>query len=552
MRSIRWILVSGLALAACSSRIENVDPPLPDAPAVVEDVKRVADPPGDKTVERVESAGEVLMTASRPAPGQMSRMASVDIPVDPYAGERYAEIDTNGIKQVSASPVSTFGIDVDTGAYSNVRRFLNMGRLPPKDAVRIEEMINYFTYDYPPPKAGDPAFTVTTEVAVSPWNDGKHLLMVGLKGYEVGERMPANLVFLIDVSGSMQSADKLGLVKASLRMLTRHLRADDRIAIVTYAGNAGVALESVAGSERLAIDAAIAALTAGGSTYGEGGLREAYRLARAHYRDDAINRVILATDGDFNVGISDVDALKDYITDQREHGIGLTTLGFGTGNYNDHLLEQLADVGNGNHAYIDNLNEARKVLVQEASSTFQTIASDVKIQIEFNPAVVAEYRLVGYENRRLAREDFNNDKVDAGEIGAGHTVTALYEIALVDGQRAVDDLRYRTDPANPGAPDELAFVKLRYKPVGAAESVLLERPVMTADIRPLDAASDSLGFAAAVAGLGQLLGDDRYIAAGYDDILDLARDTAAGNVYRTEFVNLVELARDVATPLAAR
>jgi len=350
----------------------------------------------------------------------------------------------------------------------------------------------------------------------------------------------------------MQSADKLGLVKSALRMLTRHVTDQDRIAIVTYAGNAGVLLDSVPGSEKNKIDAAIAGLSAGGSTYGEGGLREAYRIARAHFRDDAINRVILATDGDFNVGISDVGKLKDFIADQRKHGIGLTTLGFGTGNYNDQLMEQLADVGNGNYAYIDSLNEARKVLVKEASSTFQTIASDVKIQIEFNPAVVAEYRLVGYENRKLAREDFNNDKVDAGEIGAGHTVTALYEIAFVGGKRSVDPLRYQPNEEAPKT-GEVAFVKLRYKKPGESRSTLLEQPVMVADARDnFYKVSDNLKFAAAVAGFGQLLRDGEHMTAGYDEVLALASEASGKDIYRTEFVNLVELARDLATPLASR
>lgn len=529
--------------------------------------------------ERVGPARQVLVTAARQKESRHRALESVQSSVQspalvaehsaptadmvymrkarpvlyamPAQRERYADYARAGIQLVSEAPVSTFSIDVDTGSYSNVRRFLNMGQLPPAAAVRVEELINYFSYDYAVPGSEERPFSVTTEVAPSPWNEGKHLMLVGLKGYEATERLPANLVFLVDVSGSMQAPNKLGLVKSALHMLVRQAMPEDRIAIVTYAGTAGVALEPTSGADKLSIDTAIDRLVAGGSTYGQGGLQEAYRLARQGFRENGINRVVLATDGDFNVGISDVTELKRYIDGQREHGISLTALGFGTGNYNDEMLEQLADVGNGNYAYIDNLSEARKVLVEQASSTFQTIASDVKIQLEFNPATVAEYRLVGYANRLLEREDFNNDKVDAGEIGAGHSVTALYEITLVDsGARSIDPLRYGGKVVPEGG-DELAFVKLRFKRPGESASELIEQPVLTADIK--STISTDLKFASAVAGFGQLLAGGDTISMDYDDIISLAADSVAGDdAYRSEFQNLVKLAKELSAQVASR
>ena len=343
--------------------------------------------------------------------------------------ENYTRIDENEIKRVSESPVSTFSIDVDTAAYSNLRRMLTReGRLPPFDAVRLEEIINYFDYDYPSPDGLNQPLAITTEMMVSPWNPDNHLLMVGIQGFEpaLDQRPNANLVFLVDVSGSMQSADKLGLVKQSLHLLVSQMSADDRIALVVYAGAAGVVLESTSADKKSKIRQAIDSLSAGGSTNGGAGIELAYRIAEENKIEDGINRVIIASDGDLNVGITSIEDLKELITRKRENDIALTSLGFGTGNYNYSLMEQLADVGNGNAAYIDSLSEARKVLVEEMQSTLLTIAKDVKIQVEFNPAVVSEYRLIGYENRVLNREDFRNDKIDAGEIGAGHTVTALY------------------------------------------------------------------------------------------------------------------------------
>ncbi|MBT8443868.1 MAG: VWA domain-containing protein, partial [Gammaproteobacteria bacterium] len=367
-------------------------------------------------------------------PGRVCCPGNIRHPSEPLDRENYDHFDENPVKLVSDHPVSTFSIDVDTGSYSNVRRFLNGGTLPPEDAVRVEELINYFSYDYPVPDSLDQPFSVSTDVAAAPWNADKLLLQIGIKGYELStaERKSANLVFLVDVSGSMNSQDKLPLLKNALKMLTRQLSAEDRVSMVVYAGASGIVLEPTAGDEHARISRALDQLTAGGRTNGASGIRMAYDMAEEGFIEGGINRVVLATDGDFNVGTVDFDALIDIVERERKVGTSLTTLGFGSGNYNDHLMEQLADAGNGNHAYIDTLNEARKVLVDQLGSTLQTIAKDVKIQVEFNPAVVAEYRLIGYENRVLRREDFNNDKIDAGEIGAGHTVTAIYELALVD------------------------------------------------------------------------------------------------------------------------
>jgi Ca-activated chloride channel family protein len=466
--------------------------------------------------------------------------------------ENYANFDDNPIQLTSLAPVSTFSIDVDTGSYSNVRRFLHQGNLPPTDAVRTEELINYFPYDYAT-AATDSPFQIDTEIAPSPWHEGRHLLRIGLRAIDVAaaERPRGNLVFLVDVSGSMQGADRIELLQKSLKLLTRQLRAEDSVALVAYANGTGVVLEPTAGNETATITAAIDRLEAGGGTNGGAGIELAYALARQHFIEGGINRVLLATDGDFNVGTTDFDALVDLIEAQRKSGIGLTTLGFGGGNYNDHLMEQLADAGNGNHAYIDTLNEARKVLVDEFSSTLQTVAQDVKVQIEFNPAVVAEYRLVGYENRALAREDFNNDKVDAGEIGAGHTVTALYELSLVGSRSGGSDpLRYGTHDAASEQTDfagELAFLKLRYKEPGSTTSELITRPLQMADIRDdLAQASDSFRFAAAVAGFGQLLrGGDQLGAFDYAAVLNLAEGARGSDAYgyRGEFLDLVRTAQ---------
>ncbi len=465
--------------------------------------------------------------------------------------ERYQEIEDNPIKRVAEEPVSTFSVDVDTGAYSNVRRFLEAGTMPPHDAVRIEELVNYFTYDYRGPRSPEEPFAVAAEVARTPWNQQSYLLRIGLRGFDIerSERPAANLVFLIDVSGSMSSHDKLPLVVKSLKMLANELTADDRLSIVVYAGAVGTVLEPTPGDQRGEILSALDRLRAGGSTAGEAGIQQAYALAAQARIEGGINRIILATDGDFNVGVSDLRALKDLIVRKRESGITLTTLGFGTGNYNEALMEQMANVGNGNYAYIDRLSEARKVLVEEMDATLFTIAKDVKIQIEFNPAVVAEYRLIGFENRLLRREDFRNDKMDAGDIGAGHTVTALYEIVLVGspGQQ-VAPLRYVADSSekNDQRAEEIAYLKLRYKLPEESESRLIEQPLATSLLASADSPpSADLRFAAAVAAFGQLLrGGEHTRGFSYDNVTALARRARGDDPYgyRGQFLSLVDLA----------
>jgi len=476
--------------------------------------------------------------------------------------ENYQHFDENPVKLVREQPVSTFSIDVDTGSYANVRRFLKAGSLPPEDAVRVEELLNYFSYDYPVPEGRERPFSVTTSVAPAPWNADRLLLQVGLKGYEIPaeRRAAANLVFLIDVSGSMQDPDKLPLLKNAFRLLTRQMKASDRVALVVYAGAAGAVLHPTPGSEQAKITTALDQLGAGGSTNGAGGIRLAYDFARQGYIKGGINRIVLATDGDFNVGTTDFDALIDIVEREREGGISLTALGFGTGNYNDELLERLADAGNGNYAYIDTLSEGRKVLVEQLSGTLQTIARDVKIQVEFNSAAVAEYRLIGYENRLLRREDFNNDRIDAGEIGAGHTVTALYELTLNDSPaRLVDPLRYGDSASS--MPErstavrgtELANVRLRYKAPDGETSRLIEQPVRRADIRNLAdlprRQSRDLRFAAAVAAFGQKLRGGEYLGSfGYPQIARLAAGARGDDPdgYRGEFLSLVKLADSLA------
>lgn len=482
-------------------------------------------------------------------------LQSIRAPSETVNRENYEHFDDSQIKLVAEAPVSTFSIDVDTGAYSNVRRMINSGSLPREDAVRVEELINYFAYDYPVPENSGTPFSVTTEIGVTPWNPDTRLLHIGIKGYDVtAKELPAsNLVFLVDVSGSMNSPKKLGLLKSALKLLTKQMRSEDRISIVVYAGASGVVLEPVAGNQSAKIAQALDSLSAGGSTNGAAGIRSAYQLAEQEFIKGGINRVILATDGDFNVGTVNFEALKDLVEEKRKTGISLTTLGFGTGNYNDHLMEQLADAGNGNYSYIDTLNEAQKVLVDEISSTLNTIAKDVKIQLEFNPAVVAEYRLIGYENRALNREDFNNDKIDAGEIGAGHTVTALYEVTLTNSKnKAMDPLRY-SSPETTGEKhsNELANLRLRYKEPAASKSKLIEQVIKTSDVETrLANTSDRYRFSASVAGFGQLLRGGKYTEEFvYDDVLELARK-ARGNDsfgYRGEFISLVNLAKSLSS-----
>lgn len=487
-------------------------------------------------------------------------LAAVRPAYEPLDRENYAHYQRNPIQLAAETPVSTFSIDVDTGSYSNVRRILREGRLPAQDAVRIEELVNYFSYDYPRPESTQQPFRVSTEMASTPWNPKTHMLQIGIQGYDIapGALPPANLVFLIDVSGSMQSPDKLDLLKSALRLLSKRLRPQDKVSIAVYAGASGVVLEPTAGNDSFQIEQALAALSAGGSTNGAAGIRLAYDLAERAFIKDGINRVLLATDGDFNVGTTDFEALIDLVEEKRKTGIALTTLGFGTGNYNDQLMEQLADAGNGNYAYIDSLLEAQKVLVDQVGSTLQTIAKDVKIQIEFNPAVVAEYRLIGYENRMLQREDFNNDQVDAGEIGAGHNVTALYEVALVgSGGTRIDPLRYGNATNNHKTDqDELALLRLRYKAPNGTTSKLIETPIHKRAITArLADTSERFRFSAAVAGFGQQLRGDTYLEQfGYPQILELARN-ARGNDpfgYRGEFIQLVGLAASLSNAMPSQ
>ncbi|HWB81006.1 MAG TPA: von Willebrand factor type A domain-containing protein [Nannocystaceae bacterium] len=472
---------------------------------------------------------------------------------DGLSGESYEHVEENKFVAVADDPRSTFSIDVDTASYSNMRRFLNDNTLPPADAVRIEELINYFDYDYAAPEGSAP-FSMTHEVSSCPWNDDHLLVHVGLQGKVIAERdVPArNLVFLLDVSGSMNSADKLPLLKRGLGMLVDNLRKEDRVSIVVYAGASGLVLEPT--GDKAEILSALDRLESGGSTNGGAGIELAYRLAEKTFVKGGINRVILATDGDFNVGTTSQSELVKMIEDKRKSGVFLSVLGFGTGNVKDSTMEKLADKGNGNYAYIDSVGEARKVLVKEAGSTLVTIAKDVKIQVEFNPKEVASFRLVGYENRKLAHTDFNDDTKDAGEIGAGHSVTALYEVVPVGAKDAsksgLDPLKYQDEvPAaklsSAAGSGELMNVKIRYKQPDGDKSDLLTFAI-TPDDRALDKTTDDFRFSAAVAELGLLLrGSQHKGDASFDEVLELARKSLGkdGEGHRNEFVALVEKAK---------
>ena len=467
--------------------------------------------------------------------------------------ERLTEFDTNPVKSALESPVSTFSIDVDTASYAFVRRSLKEGMLPQADTVRVEEMVNYFPYDWAGPADRAEPFKSTVTVIPAPWNANTKLMHIAIKGYDVkpAEKPKANLVFLIDVSGSMDAPDKLPLLKSSFRMLVDRLAADDTVSIVTYAGNAGTVLEPTKASDKAKILSAIDTLSPGGSTAGEAGLREAYRLAQSSFVKGGVNRVMLATDGDFNVGQSDDDDLKRLIEEKRESGVFLSVLGFGRGNLNDRMMQEIAQNGNGQAAYIDTLAEAEKALVEEAGSTLFPIAKDVKLQVEFNPQAVAEYRLIGYETRALNREDFNDDKVDAGEIGSGHSVTAIYEITPKGSPaQQIDDLRYgqaKTDnPAGIANADEYAFVKIRYKLPDEDVSKLITTPVTAAnEVASFDAASADQRFSVAVAAFGQKLrGTSQVADYGYDRVSEIAAAARGADAfgYRAEFLSLVRLA----------
>ncbi len=488
------------------------------------------------------SAGNAKMVA--PAPERYP-------PVAQENRDRFENFDTNPIRAVLDDPVSTFSIDVDTASYAFARRALKSGSMPDPDSVRVEEMINYFPYDWPAPQSAGTPFETTITVTPTPWNEHTQLMHIGIKGYEVegAQRPRANLVFLIDSSGSMEAEDKLPLLKNSFRLLLDGLDPQDTVSIVTYAGDAGTVLEPTPASERGEILSAIDGLAAGGRTAGEAGIEQAYRLAEESFIEGGINRVILATDGDFNIGATSDEDLKRLVEKKRESGVFLSVLGFGRGNLNDRLMQTLAQNGNGTASYIDTLAEAEKVLSEEASSTLFPIAKDVKIQVEFNPQKISEYRLIGYETRALAREDFNNDRVDAGEIGSGHTVTAIYEITP-EGSPAemIDDLRYGAPAADgDGADaDEYAFVKIRYKAPDAEESRLITTPVTEADrVASLAAAGDDVRFSIAVAGFGQKLrGADAVAGMDYGEIMEIATSARGADPfgYRAEFLSLVRLA----------
>ena len=465
------------------------------------------------------------------------------------SSEEYESLEENPFQLVQTKPLSTFSIDVDAASYSNVRRFLNNGQLPPADAVRIEELINYFTYDYPQPKDKYP-FTITTEMSQSPWNPQHKLVHIGLQGKKIAKEdiPPSNLVFLLDVSGSMNSANKLPLLKSAFRLLVNQLRPEDRVAIVVYAGSAGLVLPSTPGSDKDKILAAINNLEAGGSTAGGEGIKLAYKIARDNYLAEGNNRIILATDGDFNVGIASDTQLVKLIEEKRKQGVFLTVLGFGTGNYKDAKMEKLADKGNGNYAYLDNILEAKKVLVKEMGATLFTIAKDVKIQVEFNPAKVQAYRLIGYENRLLQDRDFNDDTKDAGELGAGHSVTALYEIIPVGAETEVklpeiDPLRYQYNVGSAEAYEnnELMQVKLRYKEPQDSKSQLITQPVVERNLQ-IEATSDNFRFSAAVAGFGMILKNSPYQGnVNLEQVLQLAKGSQGTDLegYREEFIGLL-------------
>ena len=548
-----------LASCAQNASVEHRAPPTAKA-AVAADAELVVT--GSRISGRMAAEANLY---SMPAPPPPPPPAAPGMYVPQWASppyhdqgrDKFASFEQNVFKVVREAPVSTFSIDVDTASYSFVRASLNRNMLPQPAAVRTEELVNYFPYDYAGPRSAEQPFSTNVTVFPSPWTAGRKLVRIGIKGYAVqrAARPRANLVFLVDTSGSMQEPNKLPLVKQSLSMLLNELAPDDSVAIVTYAGNAGTALEPTKVRDKHKIQSVIDSLGAGGSTAGAEGIRQAYNLAAANLDPKGVNRVILATDGDFNVGITDRNELKGYIEREREKGVFLSVLGYGMGNYNDALMQALAQNGNGTAAYIDTLSEARKTLVDEASSTLFPIAKDVKIQVEFNPATVAEYRLIGYETRALNREDFDNDKVDAGDVGSGQSVTALYEVVPVGGPRANGELRYGADVqyrcANCGTGPELGFVKIRYKLPKSTTSRLISTPIdRRSEVASFAAAPQDARFAAAVAAFAELLRGGKYNGAlTYDDVLKMAVSAKGRDEfgYRSEFVQLVRAAKSART-----
>lgn len=498
---------------------------------------------------QAQMAGQVMVTRQMSVAPMMLQKSAM-----PYAEpsrDNYQDKSPNPINDTSKNPLATFSIDTDTGSYANTRRHLNDCRLPPSDAVRIEELINYFNYDFSTAKRKDNApFLVSTETVSSPWKPTNHIIKVAIKADDGktdkfsknNELPPANLVFLVDVSGSMNDRDKLPLVQASLKMLTKQLRAQDTISLITYAGNTEIVLPATNGKETAKIISAIDRLTAEGSTNGESAIKLAYQQARQQFKQDGINRILMMTDGDFNVGVSDVDEMLEIIRRERDSGVSLSTFGFGQGNLNDYMMEQVADNGNGNYSYIDSLSEAKKALIDEMSATFNTVAKDVKVQVEFNPATVKEWRLIGYENRVLASEDFNNDKVDAGDLGAGKAVVALFEVTPVGQKGMLDESRYGAKPSHTDKKsNELGYLKVRYKAPNGDTSKLIEFAIDNKVLKP----STDLQFAMAVASTGELLTQSPYVGNWqFADSKKLAQSGLGKDEQglRREFVKLVELA----------
>jgi Ca-activated chloride channel family protein len=537
---IMLLVLFALVLAACAAN----EPPGQSQPQ----------PPPETRARELQAdllARRVPAVAAAPA---LQAYASMQERLSTYPGlDRFPDKEPGGTLNVAEHPVSTFSVDVDTASYAFVRRHLNSGRLPPREAVRVEEMVNYFPYAYAAPADRAQPFLVSASLLPCPWDADNRLLHVTVRGFDIARnaRPRANVVLLIDTSGSMAPGDRLPLLQQGFRLFAEQLRADDRVAIVTYAGQAQVALEPTAGADKHRIVEVIDNLRAAGSTAGADGLQRAYALAERHFDAAAVNRVILATDGDFNVGISDPRELERFIAAKRKTGIYLSIFGVGIGNLNDALMQRLAQAGNGNAAYIDSLLEARKAMAEELASTMFPIANDVKIQVEFNPASVVSYRLIGYETRMLRREDFNDDKVDAGDIGAGHTVTALYEITPAGAaKRRVDPLRYQSERGAPaaGAPaGELAFVRLRYKRPGEQASRLIEQPVRAA-AATAGAPSADQRFAVAVAAFAQRIrGEPAVQQMAYADIAALAGAARGSDPegYRAEFVRLVRMAESL-------
>lgn len=563
MNRLFLLLLFTISVTACStSTTESVAPVVaaPSPPAVIAPAPAPAPVMSPKIAPKPRMQPKPMMQAKRRmAPKRVVSVIALSGSVfnkKAVGNNKFESIKTNPLKITNDEPVSTFSIDVDTASYSFMRSSLTQGRLPQKDSVRVEELINYFPYEYAQRANTAQPFNVSTTVTPTPWNKHTKLLHIGIKGYELPKQKnpKSNLVFLLDTSGSMNQQNKLPLLINSFKLLLSTLNNDDTVSIVAYAGSAGTVLEPTKVKERAKIIQALERLRAGGSTAGGEGIRLAYKLAEANFDKNAVNRVLLATDGDFNVGIHNPEELKGFVERKRKSGVYLSVLGFGRGNYNDALMQKLAQNGNGNAAYIDSLNEARKVLVEEASSTLFTIAKDVKIQMEFNPKTVAEYRLIGYETRALKREDFNNDKVDAGDIGAGHTVTAIYEITPTGSKnKAVDPLRYKqnkaikSNNARSMNQSEYGYLKLRYKLPKQNKSKLVQTPILIVDtVKNINMASTETRFATAVAAFGQLLRGGKYTKSfNYDDVIKLAQNAKGKDTYgyRAEFVSLVRLAK---------